>query len=64
MSDGRAYFVQLYRLDDEESVAEDDTAAGTNMTASEAVPSSKASTTSVRRLLTLPSIVLTLMAFY
>ncbi|KAG9048798.1 hypothetical protein FS837_012000 [Tulasnella sp. UAMH 9824] len=46
MSDGRAYFVQLYRLDDEESVAEDDTAAGTNATASEAVPSSKASTTS------------------
>ncbi|KAG8950214.1 hypothetical protein FRC04_007848 [Tulasnella sp. 424] len=46
MSDGRAYFVQLYRLDDDESVAEDDTAAGTNMTASEAVASSKASTTS------------------
>ncbi|KAG8919270.1 hypothetical protein FRC01_001370 [Tulasnella sp. 417] len=46
MSDGRAYFVQLYRLDDEESVAEDDTAAGTNATASEAVASSKASTTS------------------
>lgn len=63
MSDGRAYFVQLYRLDDEESVAEDDTAAGTNATASEAVPSSKASTTSVCRLIALRSAILMLTVF-